>query len=368
MPLPLSPSFRTAVIIAFVHLLTATTILAKNETQSKTVFLIDLLRPLQPASNTEAIATRAGFVLQGIQTGAPEAEPQAGDTVTALVELMTLDGKQRPTQWIIQLQLAQKISTDSDDRKPYEWIEFTNTGDKFVFHSDQTTMKLESLGPIKADTKPDHPVEIKRQEIFVATDFLSLDLSRAAQVIGRVSGQPKEDNNLSLQVGPKSFPDSEVNVQRPRATALKLTSDDLRSFSGSLPALKQFLDIMRSTPDLQDILYQVLDKPSLIDVLRSGATTSINFNFLGGRHAPGREIFWPEAKHEDFSELTFELYVFKKPVLLVTLFVTTPRPPLLVSAGIVGIVAFKPKAEMSDKVVVVRVLSATAGSQPILSP
>ena len=154
-------------------------------------------------------------------------------------------------------------------------------------------------------------------------------------------------------------------MQRPRAAALNLTADDLRSFSGSLPALKQFLDIVRLTPDLQDILFQVLDKPSLIDVVRHGADNSVNFDFQGGGHSDGQEIFWPETKHEDFGVMMFNLGVFNKPVLTVALYVTTPRPPLLVSAGIVGLVAFKPKPDMSDKFVAVRVLSATAGAEPV---
>ena len=47
--------------------------------------------------------------------------------------------------------------------------------------------------------------------------------------------------------------------------------------------------------------------------------------------------------------------------VIVTLYVVTPRPPLLAFAGIVGIVACKPKPALSDKFVVVRVLSS---SQP----
>jgi hypothetical protein len=151
-------------------------------------------------------------------------------------------------------------------------------------------------------------------------------------------------------------------MQRPHAEALNLTSDDLRSFSGSVPALSQFLSIVRLTPDLQDILFQVLDKPSLIDVFRHGADSSLNFNFrLGHGAMGGQEIFWPDAKHGDFGGLMFDLEVFKKPVLRVMLFVTNPRPPLMVSAGIVGIVAFSPSKP--DRFVAVRVLSATAGAE-----
>jgi hypothetical protein len=367
MPFPVRRLAGVAIITALLLLLTGPQLRA----ETKSFNFLDLMRALKIAPTTEAVATHQGYVLRGIQTGTDDTMPQAGDNVTALVELSSFDGKLPPAQWIIRLQLAAKISAASAKGKTNDWTEYTNTGDKFAFHSDQTGMKLETLGPIKADAKPEEPLPVKRQEISAAADFLSLDLSRAARVIGRISGQPNTGNTLSLAAGPKSFPASDVKLQRPRADALHLTTDDLRSFSGSLPALMQFLDIVRNTPGLQDILYQVIDKPSLIDVFRSGASSAIDFNFLGGGAlADGQDFFWPDAKHEDFSGMMFELIVFRKPILIVALNMVTPRPPLLATAGIVGIVACKPHPDQSDKFVVVRVVSATsgAGTGPVPEP
>ena len=336
----------------------------KPKTETKEYDPIDWLRALEVAPSTEAIAMRQGYVLRGIQTGIADTKPQAGDTVTALVQLASFDSKRPPSQWIIRLQLAANISTDSSQGKSNNFTEYTNTGEKFTFHFEQAGMKLETLGPIKPETRPDRLLPVRHHEISVATDFLSLDLCRAAQVIQRISSQPREKVGWTLTVSSSAFPDEEVNQQRPRAAALNLTADELRSFSGSLPALMQFLDIVRNTPDLQEILFQVLDKPSLIDVFRNGASRSIHFEFRGGSgQVNGQDIFWPDTKQQDFGVLKFDLVVFKKPVLTVVLYMTTPRPPLLVTAGIVGVVAFKPKPDMADKFVVVRVLSAAAGGQ-----
>ena len=286
--------------------------------------------------------------------------------MTALVELRSFDGRLSPSQWIIRLQLAAQISADSLRSKPGDFTEYTNTGEKFTFDSESIGMKLESLGPIKADTRLDAPLAVKHHEISVATGFLSLDLDRAGKVIGRINGRPHAGPGLQLNFGNNPFPAEEVNVQRQRAVALKLTSADLRSLCGSLPALLQFLAIVQQTPDLQSILFQVLDKPSIIDVFRSGAQRNIGFNFQNGGPSEGQELFWPDAMHENFGFLTFNLNVFGKPVLYVVLYVTTPQPPLLASAGIVGLVACSPSKP--DKVVLVRVLSATAGAVPPAAP
>ena len=131
------------------------------------------------------------------------------------------------------------------------------------------------------------------------------------------------------------------------------------SFTGSLPALMEFLDIVRSTPGLQEILLEVLDKPSVIDVFRHGGRADIGFNFVGGGPSPGRAMFWKDAKERELGGLAFELSVFGKPALDVALFVTAPVPPLEVGAGILAVLAWSPSKP--DKVVVVRILSSLPG-------
>lgn len=324
---------------------------------TKSFELLEVLRAAQVAPVTRSIATREGFVLAGIQTGTADSITHVGDQVTALVSLGSFDGKRRPTQWIIRVQLDRIPSAASISAKTSDITQYTNTGEKFVFHSAQSGMKLETLGPIKPDTKIAQPLSIKRQNISVATDFLSLGLDRTAVLIQRLH-ESKSPINLSYRSEP--FSSEEINLQRPRAADLNFTSDDLRSFSGSGPALLQFLEIVRRTPDLQDILFQVLDKPSLIDVFTHGASRSLNFEFIGGGRSSGSELFWPDTKTEELKILFLTLGVFGKPALRVALYLTAPRPPLLVSAGILGLVAFSPSKP--NKVVIVRVLSASAGA------
>jgi hypothetical protein len=288
------------------------------------------------------------------------AKAQAGDQVTALVSLFSLDGKLRPTQWIIRLRLTEKSGADSPQAQTTDVIAYTNTGDSFTFRSDLSHMDLETLGPIPDKAKPDLQLKVKRHSIFVRTDFLCLNLTGAARVMAKIHDS---SSPISLSAGPRSFPADEVEAGRKQLASAKLTSDEVRSCVGSLPALSQFLDIVRSTPDLQGILLQVLDKPSIIDVFRHGSSEALNFNFVGGGKSDGRDLFWDDGRTTDFCVLAFYLEIFNKPALSVVLYVTPPTPPLEVSAGVVGIVAFPPKN--LNKVVVVRVLSSAPGGNPI---
>jgi hypothetical protein len=273
------------------------------------------------------------------------------------VALGSFDGRIPARQWIIRLQLA-KASVEAGSAGGKEVVQYTNTGDKFTFHSGHSIMKLETLGPIESGTKPDQPLPVKRAEISVATDFLALDLARAALVVQRIKTSQAKPG-LTLSTGTEPFSAEEINVQRPRAVALNLTEEERHSFAGSLPALMQFLQIVQNTPDLQPILHEVLNKPSVFDMLKHPGAGTLDFQFIGGGQSEGQEIIWPGGPHRDFALSFFALNIFGKPVLNVVLYLTTPQPPLQTSAGIVGLFAWTPGKP--DKVLGMRILSASAG-------
>lgn len=339
---------------------------ASLHAETASIPLLTFLRELKPAPNTKAIAAREGFVLHGLQIGAADATPQPGDQVTALVALGSLDGKLRPTQWIIRLKRVERPRADS--RKVYakDAIVYANTGDTFTFHTDVSSMDLETLGPIPNNAKSDLQIKLKRRTVYVKADYLSLDLTGAAKAVDTVS---RTSEKGSLTTGSVPFPAAEVEATRRFLVATKLTSDDVRSFVQSGPALNQFLDIARSTPELQGILMQVLDKPSIIDVFRNGSRENLRINFIGGGKSDGRDIFWNDGKTGSFCILVFNIVIFGKPALSVALWVVPPSPPLQASAGVVGIVAWSPTN--ANKVVVIKALSSAQGgdsTEPISSP
>jgi hypothetical protein len=319
--------------------------------------MLDFLASVEPTPVAREVATREGYSLEGIQLGAAAGKASPGDTLCALVSLSTFDGRLKARQWLIRLRLATFVGTGAARDARY----YTNAGDLFVFHSAVTAMDLETLGPILADTRADSRVERRQQRIEVNTDFLTLNLNRTASVVYRLHEQAEKSPGLKDDLSARgfAFPSGESAANRSKMEALGVSQDDRRSFTGSLPALMQFLDIVRSTPGLQEILLEVLDKPSVIDVFRHGGRADIDFNFVGGGPSPGREMFWKDARERDLGGLAFELSVFGKPALDVALFVTAPVPPLEVGAGILAVLAWSPSKP--DKVVVVRILSSLPG-------
>jgi hypothetical protein len=328
------------------------------------VQILDILSSASVAPNMRAIAGREGFPMSGIQFGPAGETAGPGDTVSALVVLSSFDGRLKPRQWMIRLRLASMGSAGTSRDLTFH----TNVGDTFLFHSATTAMDLETMGPVQADSSAQARVERRRTRIAVNTDFLTLDLNRTASVLFRLKQQEQKSPGLKylLSAGPSPYPAGDWEADRQKLAGLGVTEDDRRSFTGSLPALMQFLDIARSTPGLQEILLEVLDKPSVIDVFRHAGRADLNFNFIGGGPSVGRENFWKDASDRAFGGMAFELTVFGRPALNVALFLTPPRPPLEVSAGILAVIAWSPSKP--DKVVVIRVLSAIPGASQATPP
>jgi hypothetical protein len=326
--------------------------------QTHTADVLDLLWSAIPAPATRAVAARQGYPLGGVRLGDPGGRAEPGDGVVALVCLSSLDGRLAPRQWLIRLRLAAQNAPAGTREVTY----YDNLGGTFVFHSAVTIMELETLGPVPAGLGPGAPVDAKATRIAVNTDFLALNLSNAANVIFQMHERAKKFPGIAYDLGSGTsrFSAGDVEAGRGSLAALNLTLAERRSFTGSLPALFQFLDIVRGTPDLEGILLQVLDKPSVIDVFRSGARANVNLNFMGAGPSVGREMFWQDPADREFDVVFLALEVFGKPALNVALYVTPPTPPLEVSAGILGVVAWSPSKP--DKIVAVRVLSSAPGA------
>jgi hypothetical protein len=320
--------------------------------------LLDLLKSVQVAPNTRAVALRHGFLLDELQTAPEGAAPQPGDEETALIVLRSFDGSLKPTQWLTRLRLAAPDPKAAAAMKETDFTLYTNPGGSLTFQSAVMKMGLETLGPVLVSSPENLALEVQERSLFVKTAFLEVNLNRTADVLYRnhlhQENHPGTSYVLSAQNRP--FSADQLKATEKNTAFLELSPADLRSFFGAAPALAQFLQIVQHIPELQNILLQVLDKPSIIDVFRHGASNAINFALEGGGSSLGQELFWPAGKKTEFSLLVFNLEIYGKPALTIACYVTSPRAPLEVSAGIVGIVAFSPSKP--DKVVLVRVLAS----------
>jgi hypothetical protein len=116
-----------------------------------------------------------------------------------------------------------------------------------------------------------------------------------------------------------------------------------------------FVQSTAETPGLKEILAETMDKPSIWSVLKNRGRVDLSMNISGNDAVAVADHLPLAPTGMSLYRLSMVLALNKQPALNCSLFVTTPQPPLLTTAGIVGIVATSPtKAKRVD----IRVLSA----------
>jgi hypothetical protein len=315
-----------------------------------TVDVQKLLQEAVMASAARQAAVRAGFPMSGIPLEA--AASGLGGKAVALVSLTNIDGQGAPMQWIVRMTLSPSArgpgASSSRDITRY-----TSVGDTFVYHSSDTAaMDLDILAPSEV------PAAIHNRAS-VSPDFLVLDLLRAAEVVRRIHEVAATIPNVpyGFESRLEPFSDAEAAANRRRLAPYRLSVEERRSFTGSILALTEFFQVIQATPGLDRILLEVIEKPGVMDVLRHGGQPGLGFKAVYALQVDTGDLFWKEGEPRTPTDLfAINAIIFGRPVLTIALVVAAPAPPLDVTAGILGAVAWGP--DHPDKAITVRLLAA----------
>jgi hypothetical protein len=305
-------------------------------------------RSLDPLPALVEAARAAGMTVNETASVAARGRMAPGDAVTVLVNLSEGDELK---QWLVDIE-ASRLQ-DSEKQRPASVARFfSNTGREHRFGSEPAALALRVLGPLtaadlgkKASTHPD----VKRGWAVVSADYLGLGLDRVPATMLRVRALREADPTLPsgrLALGPSPFPPAVVAETRRGADAVGITEADERATAGSFLALGEFFQIAASTPGLADVLKNVIDVPWWSIVRSGGKTPAIAFEMLpGAAKLESREWTSFVAEQSGAYALPLELRLNGKPALRFQMAVVSPRPPLLVSAGIVGLSAARPNGK-----------------------
>jgi hypothetical protein len=295
-----------------------------------------------------------------IALGEPGAVPARGDRAVALVSYGSLAERVIPTQWFIRLSMA---APGGGPAGGGDLILYSTQGDAFAFHSGtKATIDVDLLGPAGGPNAL-RAAGPTRRRVQASPDFLMLEVSRATAAIHRIRAQIKdrpasERGNFGIASAP--FPAAEVERDRRQLEPYHLTVDDRRSFAGMVPAFAEFLGIVRNTPGLQEILWQVLERPSVFDLIRHLGNENPDFTVDNAEAVDSEDLFGPDPARRQPAQLMVVTLDFSgKPVLRIGLLAVAPRPPLEVTAGVLAAAAWGPSHP--ERVVVVRVVSAGTG-------
>ena len=316
-------------------------------------------RRLPPLLAIREAAAKARLPITGLAANPDRADAQPGDSVTVLVSLTKRDTLR---QWLTRLELEQPRA--GGPLRSYAAADFyTSTGHHFRFAGGTAGLRIAMLGPLeesdagrKAATAP----EVKRVRVQVGMDFLALGMDRAPAMALRVAAERARNPALPHgNLGIRGQPFSKVEVDRdaPAAAAAGVTEADERSIIGSVMALQEFFQLASRTPGLDDVLRSVLDLPWW-SIIRNGGKIDLNVESLPFQ----RELVaadWGLPATEKAYAAPFLIRINGKPALVFQLALAAPKPPLTVSAGIVGLAACAPDGD--GPVLTFQVVSSEAG-------
>jgi hypothetical protein len=294
-----------------------------------------------------ALAESNRLPLSGLDRFADGADLNSGDFVTVLFTF-TKDGKRK--QWLAELRAGEvTVGPESADRSAIHQTIYTSSGLKFEFTSRTAALALRMFGPCEPNADRAKPVAEKDAQIGVHSDFLHAGFDAPMAITLRVATAKIPFPYLisSSPFSPERIADGKVIAQK-----AGLTLVEEKAFAASGPALDEFLGIAQHTPGLKELVFEIIDLPPPWAWLGSGNTGFFfeppNIVRLDGERwgIPGTPVY--------YSPFTY--WLKGHAAMKGAFYFTSPQPPLLTCAGILGLEVSSPKHP--EKTLELRVLAA----------
>jgi hypothetical protein len=297
-----------------------------------------------------AAANANHIPLEGIDPNGASGTVSPGDTITALVTLRQKGD--RRTQWLFYLEAMPPETRDETPKPGEPMILYSCSGQKFEFASAPVPVHLRTIGPFVTPASRKKEVHAKDADFTLDKGFLGLGLEQAAVAVERLKNA-KAKGSLWFRNTP--FTDAEIQKNLKALGSIRLSTEEERALGASCPALTSYINIVRHTEGLNDILMQLVDLPSVWSIMRHGGVNA-NLAIDQDHLAPADSAAWALPAAQPMYDMPLVLELNKQPALRITLTVTTPLPPLLACGGIVGLLAERP--DDKETWLTVRVISA----------
>ena len=321
------------------------------------------LRAVAPLPAVSAATAKANVSTDGIHATTRTTGLAANDTATVLVHYVDGDDVR---QWAVQL----VGKTPSEKERAMVWPPFKlylTTGREITFPGTTAAIAIHVLGPYRDSAKPAKHARDRWSGTLINEQFLGLGLDRACDCLIKLQKPLARavPNGVALSAGCQPFQEIDFGAVQSCMTDLGITLEDERAFAGMVPALLSFFQIAAQTPEVNDILFTVLDVPWWSLVRKLGKTPDISMRILKAPSAL-TPTDWGLPAGAPCYAFAIGLDLNQHPALALNLAVTAPRPPLLITAGIVGIAVGRPDGK--GPTLMIRLVSAHAAPEQAATP
>lgn len=290
--------------------------------------------------------------LDGIEPLTDSEQLRPGDSITAVLTLFEKGGHE--SQWLLELKAAEPTPQEKASATRPALVCYAGVGEKIEFSQSVVPVQLRIVGPFSERTRRARAAKIEdqRARITVNQGFLRLGLEPAAAA---TYGIVQNHRHGSFVVRSRPFTTNEIAQARRSMAGLQLNKEEQRAIAGANLALDSYARIIEQTPGLNDILSRVVKPPSLWSVMWH-LGVKVNLKIETKYVAPAQTELWHLGSAMPCYRYPLTVEVNDRPALLATLLVAPSRPPLLASAGIVGLLAENPAEK--ETYLLLRVISA----------
>jgi hypothetical protein len=313
--------------------------------------------PLFPELRTTALSN--AIAVDGISPGTASNSLSPGDSLTALITLHQTGN--RRTQWLVYFQVVPPTNHSTPGQPDKPEVLYNSTGDEFEFSNSPVKFHIRTIGPYAETTsfwgKP--VVKDDSANTSVNGAYLGLGLDKGAAVMQRLNLAHATNFNFWVADKPPSAKDVQKNQKL--AAEFKITEQEKRSLASWVPTLTSYFEAVGETPDLETIMWKIVNLPSMWSVVRHvGVTATITMDMekVSPLSLPAG---WKVPGGTGVFTLPFRIELNRQPALNATLFVTDPHPSLLACGGIMGFVAMDPAD--NDIYLTLRVISTRWGTE-----
>jgi len=256
--------------------------------------------------------------MEGMDSASGTNGLQPGDAATVLI---TFVEKKKRTQWVLQVE-AIKPDPKSPVTKTNRIAVLSSFGPPVKFESKPAPVKMRMLGPFgAAGWKKPPKSEVAKAQFALNEDFLGLGMEQAAAAVFRWS----------------KIVDFNQAVSSNALSVAKPTPAEQRAVCATIPALMSYFEIVQYTDGLKSLLYKLVDMPSLWSMIKNRGV-SVNFSFGDGlAPSPANPADWNLPASSSVYYFPWLVRLNGQPAMRITLVATSPRPPLLICGGVVGV-------------------------------
>ncbi|HKQ39322.1 MAG TPA: hypothetical protein VJ063_14685, partial [Verrucomicrobiae bacterium] len=306
------------------------------------------LEAVPPCAALKAAAQAKNIPLEQIDPVTDEDRLDPGDSIGALI---TVFEKGHRKQWLVYLEVVAPTPEESAHKPAPPMVLYSSFGGTQTCVSAPAFVVVRTLGPFADGTKPGKAPE-KSARFELNKGYLSLGLHHAAAAF-----QTLEQGTMRGTWFCKQTPFTEAQVAKGRelAARLQLSPESERAMIGAVPAMLSYFEVVRNSPGLSDIFFEVVDLPSAWSLVRNLGIRSVSLRFDkgAGHSSPG---LWGLPDFTSVNHFPMVLDLNERRALKLRFVVTSPNPPLLPCAGVIGMLAEHPGDK--EKYLTLRIVSA----------